>query len=187
MKLKELKTKIIDWFDNLYFKITDLRVRRFWENIGRWFSYYNVLRKTYDFDYSSILEVEYHQIKRVRDCIKYYHNHLYANRDIQKMNLALRLLEIIAEDGCSEYVGKSIEFKECEEKPGLYTIIDDPNSYYTLPVYVNTRNSNRFCSYKDEYYTNPQTGNMWKDHLRVEKAWKLYYKLREQWTRSWWD
>ena len=90
----------------LYYRAKDLSVRRFWENIGRWFSYFNISRRIYDFDYSSILAVERHQISRVRDSIAHFHNHLYAERDIERLNLAIRLLDIIEEDGCSERVGK---------------------------------------------------------------------------------
>lgn len=184
--MEALKTKLQDWYDNLYYKIHDIRIKRFWENIGRWFSYYNVVRKCYDFDYSSILAVEYHQLKRVRDSIQYYHNHLYAERDIQRMNTTLKLLEIIAEDGCSQYIGKPLEFEKLEDK-NLYTIKQDPEGYYIMPVYVNIRNSARFCKYDMKHYSDPKCGNLWRDRLRLEKAWKLYYKMREQWTRSWWD
>lgn len=60
-----MKDKII----RLYYRAKDLSVRRFWENVGRWFSYFNVSRRIYDFDYSSILVVERNQISRVRDSI----------------------------------------------------------------------------------------------------------------------
>ena len=101
-----MRDKII----RLYYRAKDLSVRRFWENIGRWFSYFNISRRIYDFDYSSILAVERHQISRVRDSIAHYHNHLYAERDIERLNLALRLLDIIKEDGCCERVGKPFSF-----------------------------------------------------------------------------
>lgn len=45
-----MRNKII----RLYYRAKDLSVRRFWENIGRWFSYFNISRRIYDFDYSSI-------------------------------------------------------------------------------------------------------------------------------------
>lgn len=128
-----MRNKII----RLYYRAKDLSVRRFWENIGRWFSYFNISRRIYDFDYSSILAVERHQISRVRDSITHYHNQLYAERDIERLNLALRLLDIIEENGCCERIGKPFNIVKCKNKEDLYEIEDDPESYYTIPVYVN--------------------------------------------------
>lgn len=42
--------------------------------------------------------------------LKDSHNHLYAERDIERLNLALRLLDIIEEDGCCERVGKPFNY-----------------------------------------------------------------------------
>ena len=137
----------------LYYRAKDLSVRRFWENIGRWFSYFNISRRIYDFDYSSILAVERHQISRERDSIAHFHNHLYAERDIERLNLAIRLLDIIEEDGCSERVGKPFNLVKSESKENLYEIEDDPESYYTIPVYVNYKNAMRFSKIELSRYT----------------------------------
>lgn len=80
-------------------------LRRLGENISRWFSYFPVLWKVYDFDYSSILSVERHQIKRVRDSISHYRNHLNWEQDVASMNLALKLLDIIEENGKAKMIG----------------------------------------------------------------------------------
>lgn len=171
----------------LYYRAKDISVRRFWENVGRWFSYFNISRRIYDFDYSSILVVERHQITRVRDSIVHYHNHLYADRDIERLNLALKLLDIIEEDGCSEYIGKPLKFVESKDKEGLYHIENDPESYYTIPVYVNYKNASRFCKMEMSRYADNKSGALWQSHLRVEKAWYIYHKLRLYFMRSWWD
>lgn len=78
---------------------------------------------------------------------------------ISKMDLCLRILNII--------IGEEIE----------------------NPTYVNDRNIKRFFSNIDlEYLRNLKEKNpLWYyNEIRNEKAWKLYYKLREQYTRSWW-
>ena len=54
----------IEWTKNIYHSVIN-----FFDILKRWFSYYKILRKVYDFDYSSILMVEKYQIKRVRDSI----------------------------------------------------------------------------------------------------------------------
>ena len=178
-----MRNKII----RLYYSAKDISVRRFWENIGRWFSYFNISRRIYDFDYSSILTVERNQISRVRDSIAHYHNHLYAERDIERLNLALRLLDIIEEDGCCERVGRPFKFVKSNNKEDLYELEDDPESYYTIPVYVNYKNAMRFCKIELSRYTDSKDGAMWQSHLRVEKAWHIYHTLRLYFMRSWWD
>lgn len=178
-----MRNKII----RLYYRAKDLSARRFWENIGRWFSYFNISRRIYDFDYSSILAVERHQISRVRDSIAHYRNHLYAERDIERLNLALRLLDIIKENGCCERIGKPLNFVKCKNKTDLYEIEDDPDSYYTIPVYVNYRNARRFCTIELSRYTDSKDGALWQSNLRVEKAWHIYHTLRLYFMRSWWD
>lgn len=177
--------KFLEWFDNLYYKVTSISIKRFWKNISRWFSYYPICRKIYDFDFSSIFKVERHQIERVRDSIIYFQDHLNWERDVEDMNLALRLLDIVEEDGCSERVGKPLEFEKIEGKE-LWRVVSDPNAYWTLPVYVNARNSKRFSKVDSEKYLDPECGNLWKDCLRVQKAWYLYNKLKYQYLRNWW-
>ena len=71
--------------------------------------------------------------------LKEYHNHLYAERDIERLNLALNLLDIIEEDGCCERVGKPFNYVKSKNKEDLYELEDDPESYYTIPVYVNAK------------------------------------------------
>lgn len=178
-----VKDKIV----SIFYRMKNLSVRRFWRNIGRWLSYFNVCRNVEDWDYTSILAVERHQIERVRDSIAHYHNHLNADRDIERLNLALRLLDIIEEDGCSERIGKPLNFVECKDKEGLYELEDAPESYYTIPVYVNHRNAMRYSTRDMSCYTESKTGAMWQSHLRVEKAWHIYHRLRLYFMRSWWD
>ncbi len=166
---------------NLWYWAKRLRIRRFWDNVGRWLSYYRVARNVYDWDYTSILAVERHQIERVRNSISYYQHHLHAKRDIERMNLALRLLDIIEEDGCSEYHGQEIRINDDK------TIWLDPDGYYTLPLYVNDHNADRFFRHGQYDYENHKTGALHKDYLRIEKAWHTYHTLRVNFLRSWWD
>lgn len=160
-------------------------IRRFWVNTFRWFDYQHTLRNAVDYDYSSILEVERHQIKRVRDYIDSHGMHMNKARDIAKMNLALRLLDIMEEDGEADLI---------EPNDGLFIENDDNlwkmnlNSKWVLNRYVNTRNAHRFLPQLDpECFADSNDGDLFRDHLRVEKAWHLYHKLRLYSLRSWWD
>lgn len=184
-KCKALKERIEDFYDSIYYKITSLSITRFWENIGRWFSYYKVLRKVYDFDYWGVLIVERHQLERLRDSIAYYNNHVEAERDVEKINTALKLLDILEENGCSKRIGKPFEFKKLDNS--FYELVNDPDVTYTIPVYVNTRNSQRFWDFEKSKFEDPNMGNLFKDDLRLKKAWYLYHKMRLYFMRSWWD
>lgn len=170
-----------DNIEKLYYRIANLSIRKFWSNVGRGVSYFKVSRQIVDWDYSSILAVERHQIMRVRNSIALYHNHVFAERDIERMNLALRLLDIIEEGGCAEYHGEKMRFNEDN------TLWLDPKGYYTMPMYVNTCNAKRFSEIKSNYYTDTKNGELYKSHLRAEKAWHIYHLLRLYFMRSWWD
>ncbi len=187
MKTEAIKTKIEDWYDDLVFNLRHIRgnTEAFFTGLGRWFSYFKVLMNIYDFDHSSILAVEKHQITRVRNAIAKYQNHVDWERDVKHMNLALKLLDIIEEDGCVRLIGPG--FKTEPYKNGLYRVVDDPDSKWVLPVYVNTSNSQRFLSIDKSQFEDPRVGPLMRDHLRVEKAWHLYHKLRVYHLRSWWD
>lgn len=126
-------------------------------------------------------------VRTVGRYLKDNHNHLYAERDIERLNLALRLLDIIEEDGCCERVGKPFNFVKSKDKEDLYELEDDPESYYTIPVYVNYKNGMRFCKIELSRYTDSKDGALWQSHLRVEKAWHIYHTLRLYFMRSWWD
>lgn len=182
-----MKEKIKEQWDNLCYNARHLRgnILYFFEGLGRWFSYFNVLRKSYDFDYSSIINVEEKQITRVRNSILKYQHHVNYERDVYWMNMALKLLAIIQEDGCSILKGPGFVTKPF--KDGLSELVPDPESKWIMPIYVNTRNAKRFMTIEMEEYEDPRIGPLMKDHLRIEKAWTLYYRLRSQYTRQWWD
>lgn len=182
-----IKTRIEDWYDNLIYNIRHIRgnIRSFFNFLSRWISYYKVLREAHDFDYTSILVVERHQIIRVRNAIIKYQDHADWERDVYWMNIALKLLDIIEEDGCSKLIGKGFCTKLRED--GLYELIDDKNSKWMLPIYVNISNYKRFIPVEKEQFEDLRIGSLIKDRLRVEKAWCLYHKLKMYKMRSWWD
>lgn len=182
-----LKAKIEDWYDNIFYNIIHIKgnIQYFFEFLGRWFSYFKILKKAYDFDYSSILEVERYQLTRVRNAITKYQNHVNWERDVYWMNIALKLLDIIEDEGGVELVVKGFSTEPCGN--GFYRVVDNPDSKWVLPVYVNTSNSKRFIPIEKEKFEDPKIGPLMKSHLREEKAWYLYHKLRTYKMRSWWD
>lgn len=179
-----IKGKLQDWYDIAYFTLTHLSIRRFWDNVGRWISYYNVIRKTYDFDYSSLLHIEYHQLIKLRDCISKYQSHANSWRDIRNMNWAISCLEIVLEDGCAYSNNEKPFFKESPDEKGLYHLIPNPNHKYILPIYVNDTNAKRFWK---NYPKKSKIPELIKDSLRITKAWYLYNKIRKEELFHWWD
>ena len=187
MKRISIRNKLKDWYEDLSYDIRHIRgnIRSFFKFLDRWFSYYKVLRKVYDFDYESIIEVERYQLTRVRDDIIKYQNHVNWERDVYWMNMALKLLDIIEDEGGVELVGKGFSTEPYGN--GFYRVVDDPDSKWVLSVYVNTANSKRFTPINKEKYEDPKIGSLMKSYLRLEKAWYLYHKLRIYKMRSWWD
>lgn len=175
------KEKLQEWYDQTYFRLTHLSVRRFWDNIRRWLSYYNVIRKTYDFDYTSLLEVELHQLTKLRDCISKYQSSTRSWFKIRNMNWAIACLQIVLEDGCAYSNGEPGFFEEGPDEKGYYKLIPNPKHKYIMPIYVNTKNSKRFW---EGFIKNSELN---KDYLRIEKAWYLYNKIKKEHLRDWWD
>lgn len=178
--LEKLKDKYI----KLYYKFTHLSIKTFWINIRRWLDYYNIIRKTYDFDYSSLLAVEYHQLTRLRDCISKYQSHVNLWRDIRNMNWATSCLEIVLENGCSYSNGEECFFTKGPDERGLYELVPNPTHKWIMPIYVNTKNYKRFWKH---YPENSNLEELDKDYLRIEKAWYLYNKIRKEHLREWWS
>ena len=56
-----------------------------------------------------------------------------------------------------------------------------------LNVYVNTRNAKRFIQNWDSIPGAVAGKPIMQAELYREKAYKLYYRLMEQYSRTWWD
>lgn len=136
-------------------------MKKFFIDLKRWFSYYKVIRKTYDFDYSSQLQIELHQLKKLRDCISKYQSYIDSWYDIRNMSLAITCLEII--------------------------LNNDSGVKSEIPLYINTKNRNRFLEVSDETIKNNDIKDIILDDIRAEKAWYIYNKIREEHLREWWD
>ena len=158
-------------------------IRKFFEDVIRWFSYWKPIRRMHDFDYSSILIAQRHQIQRVRNSIAHFQNHVNWKNDVASMNLALRLLDIIEENGAAKTLPEGEEHLVFTDN----SIDFNPNTYWKLDIYVNTRNAQRFNKIESSLYSNSQSGDLYKDNLRITKAWHIYHKLLEHKMTTWWD
>lgn len=100
------------------------------------------------------------------------------------MNWAISCLEIVLENGCSYSNGERSFFEKGLDEKGLYKLIPNPAYKWIMPIYVNTRNYKRFWRHYPEHNNLEE---LHKDYLRIEKAWYLYNKIREEHLREWWS
>ena len=78
------------------------------------------------------------------------------------------------------------EIRICKSLLEIMTEKRDISDYSGIPkmnVYVNTRNANRFIQYENAYYSKC----MWKEELYIRKATRLFYRILEEKSRTWWD
>ena len=136
-------------------------MRRFYNTIKRWLSYYFIVKNTNDYDWDSVLKVEKHQLERLKQGILKYKNYSDWKNCVNQLNLALALIDIIQQ-------GNDLELAT--------------NRVWILHNYVNSRNANRFLPNFDN-----STSVFYLDLLRMEKAWHLYHKLRLYYMRTWWN
>ena len=125
--------------------------------------YKNLIReanKFRPFDYGYLLELEEKSLEYMRDYFLESKLAFGNERSAELISLAIKLLRIAAEKDSS--------------------IVFSYGKYY-INVYVNTSNASRF----NHRFTN--YGPFELESLRVEKAWKLYHRIREQYMRLWWD
>lgn len=117
-------------------------------------------------DFSFLLAIEKQALIRMS---KYFEVSRIAEgneRVEEEIKLALRLLDIVLEIDCSYHFGFKYKGDGWVDR------------------YINTKNYGRFW---------PQANDLdlkkpiLQDHLRREKAWYLYNKLKYERMRTWWD
>ena len=140
--------------------ITNL-YKRFKQRVSIFLSYWEISKKMYDFDFSSILFAELHQMKRVRKSIEKYKSHVDWEYDVSRIKLAERILEMYFSCEWFEY---------------------DKDGNCILP-YINTKNYKRFAS---NISMSPENDCV-KRHIYEEKLWNVYCLIRKYNTRHWWD
>lgn len=145
-------------------------IKEFWQNLCRWLAYFKVIRRTSDWDFMSLLEVELHQLTKLRDSIAKYQSHLNSWRDIRNMNWAISCL--------TKYMNHDIAIVKGTGE----------DSKYILNVYVNDKNATRFLpQYNNVPSHHENLLNIKKEALYMEKAWCLYNKIKKEHLREWWD
>lgn len=151
--------------------------------LSRLFDYLPTLWHIRDFDYVDIYAVQQVQLIRLRETIINDSTHsVNWKYEVQRINLALRLLDIMIED-------KDILELLYPNQP-LFDIKDhqlvETNNKWTLTKYVNLRNASRFNKLLAEEIKKHDNAPILVNELYVLKVWYLYHKLLEQYARGWW-
>ena len=154
--------KIINFLYNLKIYFHNLK---YWNKI---------LWKDRDWDFNYLLIIELHKLEAMSKEIDDFNStgQYYISKD--RIHVVIDILKIIITD-----------------------------AWDTTPPYVNIKNMSRFFTpghkrllledinknedkfyYSGEFIYNSRITAL--NEIRNEKAWKLYYKLREHYTRAWW-
>lgn len=157
-------SRIWRWFRRL-----SSRIRKIWHFIG-------LARRDFDWDYAYMLEMERAKLEYMA---KYFTESRIAEHDwavARDAKICIRLIDIILGND-SSYV-----MKDNEKKPFMEWDLVEIKK-------VNLKNAKRFLSKEriDRYRDHPRMKVYLKDDIRIEKAWKLYCKIREYNMRSWWN
>ena len=151
------------------FRRLSSRIRKIWHFIG-------LARRDFDWDYAYMLEMERVKLEYMA---KYFTESRIAEHDwavARDAKICIRLIDIILGND-SSYV-----MKDNEKKPFMEWDLVEIKK-------VNLKNAKRFLSKEriDRYRDHPRMKVYLKDDIRIEKAWKLYCKIREYNMRSWWN
>lgn len=151
------------------FRRLSSRIRKIWHFIG-------LARRDFDWDYAYMLEMERVKLEYMA---KYFTESRIAEHDwavARDAKICIRLIDIILGND-SSYVMKDNEKKSFME----WDLVEIKK--------VNLKNAKRFLSKEriDRYRDHPRMKVYLKEDLRIEKAWKLYCKIREYNMRSWWN
>lgn len=132
--------------------------------------------KDQEWDYEYMLRVEK---AKLEDMARYYEKHNITEHDwatARDIRICSRLIDIIN--------GNDISYALIRKEKGQW------DNCKTIKLKkVNTKNWKRFIRYGQfcEQLKDEDFRHMMEDDLRIEKAWNLYCKIRENNMRSWWN
>lgn len=134
----------------------------------------------HSWDYGYLLVLEQRKLKEMATYFKKSKRLVGWEFQVRDCELCVKLLDIIME-------------KDSYYKSWLHQAYGDLNfkdKQVKFPVYVNVKNADRFWkgfSEKLEDFSQKQILEAMKSHLRSEKAFQLYHKIRMYRMHNWWD
>ncbi len=149
----------------MWYRIKDLYYNtRSWfrHNLNiRWFRIAKSVHQARPWDYGYWQETLYHYLEYQAAYFEKYKIFVGWEKAVKEIRLCKSLLEIMMEKRS----------------------ISDYSGIPKMKVYVNDRNARRFISYENADFTKM----MWKEELYMKKATRLFYRILEERSRTWWD
>ena len=147
------------------------RVKDFYYGVRSWFKYnlfnknWHKIRKSVKqarpWDYGYWYDTLYHYLEYQAVYFETFQHFVGWERAVKELRLCRSLLEIMMDKrDLSDYAGIP-----------------------KMNVYVNTRNADRFIQYENADYSKC----MWQEELYIRKATRLFYRILEECSRTWWD
>lgn len=131
-------------------------------------------------DYGYLLAIEQRKLKEMAAYFKKSQLTVGWEFKVRDCELCVKLLDIIME--------QDPYYKSWLRQ--AYGDLNFENKQVKFPVYVNVKNAERFWkgfNQKLEDYSQKQILEAMKSHLRSEKAFHLYHKIRMYRMRNWWE
>ena len=154
-----------------YWLKTHLFSRHFWKKI-------KILCQTRPYDFWGLYKIEQATIRELWETIKDDDIYVGVEYDVRDMKICERLLDIMMDDKVSLFHFNRLNDFECRSD-GVVVF----NPQYICDVKVNTKNVKRFAKNKvlEEYYVK------YPHELYIEKARRLYHKIRYERDTAWAD
>ena len=135
--------------------------------------------RSYPWDEHYLYELEK---AKIHEMCKYHEKRrtfVGSNYTIRDMKICIRLIDIFNHDGDDlyHYTGE-IKYNPIEGTDNIE--LDPSDLVYHCDIYVNTKNADRFLSKEQQKYWHPH-------EIYLEKARRLYHKIRVERDFEWWD
>lgn len=133
-----------------------------------------------DWDFAYLLELEQYKFKRMAKYFAKSQLTIGWEKQVETCNLLVKLLDIVLEKDALYNHWLHESYGKINHETGKFDI-------RKFPRYINIHNAKRFFpSMEDKEYDSPIFESL-KAHLRQQKAWYLYNKLRYYRMQELWD
>ena len=143
----------------------------------------------YFWDYGFLISIEKAFLTRMMNHLKEENLFVGVERECQRMQTCLNLLEIVEESKSAIRQIKDVDILECIDP--ITKIFNSDKIQYEVIRYVNVRNAKRYlCRNEIETLCGIQEDSgkpFLVETVYREKAWALYHKMKAYWMKHWWS
>lgn len=169
-------------------------LHNFFSNLRRALEYFVLGWKDYDYDYTSMLDLEEKKIKHMIHYFKKYGMTVDSPQVARELELLLSLIRIIREGGNTYTIDVDPRLDSTDSTLNAQDFMTDYfNRHHIRRLkYVNSKNASRFLNEKElEAFKDDEKRNhlhaAWEEELYLRKAVHLYSKLKEDKMLTWAD